>query len=188
MTIRRTMRRCPRWLVALGLLAAAWCAFTAWWGPQAQAQELKIGYVNIGRVFDGYERTKASDAVLEKKGKQKEAELEGRVNELKKMRQGLELLNDASREAKGREIEARADELQRFRKNTARDLRAERDQIAQQILKDIQQGIDQYAKTNGYAFIYDQRSLLYAQPTNDVTDQVLQLLNAKAPAAAPAKP
>jgi len=190
-----TRRAYPRWLVVLGLLAAVWCFLTASWGPLAEGQEMKIGYVNIGKVFDGYERTKASDAMLEKKGKAKEAELEGRVNELKKMRQGLELLNDSSRESKGREIEARADELQRFRKNTARDLRAERDQIAQQILKDIQQGIDQYAKSNGYAFIYDQRSLLYAQPANDVTDDVLKLLNSRggqaaapAPAAAPKKP
>jgi len=187
MTTQRTARACPRWLVMLGLLAAIWCFLTASWGPLAAAQELKVGYVNIGKVFDGYGRTKASDALLEKKGKQKEAELEGRVNELKKLRQGLELLNDSTREAKGREIEARSDELQRFRKNTARDLRAERDQIAQEILKDIQRGIDEYAKSNGYAFIYDQRSLLYAQPANDVTDQVLKLLNSKAPGSAAAK-
>jgi outer membrane protein len=170
--------------VVVGLAGAVWCFLTASWGPLAGAQELKIGYVNIGKVFDGYDRTKASDAMLEKKGKAKEAELEGRVNELKKMRQGLELLNDASREAKGREIEARSDELQRFRKNTARDLRAERDRIAQDILKDIQRGIDDFAKKNGYAFIYDQRSLLYAQPANDVTDEVLQLLNSRGQPAA----
>ena len=159
----------------------------------AHATELKIGYVAIGKIFDGYERTKQNDAVLEKRGKAKEAELEARVNDLKKMRQNLELLNDAAREAKAREIEERSDELQRFRKNTARELQRDRDKIAQEILCDIQRTIDDFAKANGFALVLDQRSLVFAQPVYDVTDAVLQLLNSRSaapsvPAPAAAKP
>ncbi|MBI3010155.1 MAG: hypothetical protein HYY57_04125 [Candidatus Omnitrophica bacterium] len=51
------------------------CALPAW------AQAGKIGYINIAKVFDNYQRTKSSDVVLEKRGKQKEAELEGRLAE-----------------------------------------------------------------------------------------------------------
>ena len=179
-----TTRGCPRWLVALGLMAAAWCAFTAWWGPQAEAQELKIGYVNIGRVFDGYERTKASDAALEKKGKQKEAELEGRLNELKKMRENLELLNPDVRDTKSKEIEEKSDDLQRFRNNTARDLRRERDKIAKDLLEEIQQTLVEYARSNGFSLIVDSQALLYGQEAFDVTDEVLTLLNSRAKPAA----
>ena len=154
--------------------------------PMAEAAELKIGYVNIAKVFDGYERTKTSDAVLEKTGKQKEAELEGRMGELKKLRQGLELLNDEAREAKTKEAEEKADELQRFRANTARDLRRDRDKVAKEILKEIQDGVEDYAKANNFSLILDQRSLLYAQPVYDVTDGILKLLNSRY--AAPKKP
>ncbi|MBI4341545.1 MAG: OmpH family outer membrane protein [Candidatus Omnitrophica bacterium] len=146
---------------------------------------MKIGYVNLAKVFDGYERTKAQDAALEKRGKAKEAELEARVNALKKIRQSLELLNDAAREAKSREVEEQSEELQRFRASTARDLRRDRDKLAQEILKDIQKAIDEYAKANGFALILDQRGLFYAQSGYDVTDGVLKLLNSRlaAPAA-----
>ena len=167
----KVRNRCMAW--GIGSLSLLSCC------PIVRAQELKIGYVDVAKVFDGYERTKASDAVLEGKGKQKEAELEGRMNELKKLRQNLELLNDQAREAKAKEVEEKADELQRFRNNTARDLRRERDKAAKEILGDIQKSIEEFGKTSGFSLIVDQRSLLYAQPTYDVTDQVLKLLNSR---------
>jgi len=171
--------------VAVGFfmfLAPVFCAFSS----AIEAAEFKIGYVNIGKIFDDYERTKQQDAFLEKRGKSKEAELEARVNDLKKMRQNLELLNDAAREAKAREIEERSDDLQRFRNNTARELKRDRDKIAQEILRDIQHAIDDFAKANGFSVILDQRSLVYAQQGYDVTDQILQLLNSRS--AAPSAP
>lgn len=167
----------------LGMLVAAGMASL---GAAAFAAEYKIGYVNIGKLFDEYERTKQNDAALEKQGKNKEAELEARVNDLKKMRQNLELLNDSAREAKAREIEERSDELQRFRKSAARELQRERDRIAREILRDIQRAIDDYAKANGFSLVMDQRGLVFAQPAYDVTAQVLQLLNSRS--AAPSAP
>ena len=165
-------------LSASRLLPAASC-------PLAQAGELKIGYVNLAKVFDNYEKTKASDSALEKKGKQKEAELEGRMNELKKLRQGLELLNDEVKEAKASEIETKSEELQRFRNATARDLRRERDRIAKDILEEIRGMLKEYAEANGFAVILDSRSLVFGQHTYDVTEDVLKLLNSRAKKAAP---
>jgi len=147
--------------------------------PVATADEWKVGYVDLAKAFDGYERTKASDTELEKKGKQKEAELEGRVNELKKLREHLELLNDASREAKLREIEAKTDELKRFRANAARELRRERDEVARSILQEVHQIVADYAKANGFSMILDERQILYGQPGDDVTDAVLKQLNSR---------
>ena len=150
--------------------------------PAVGAEEMKVGYVNLAKVFDGYQRTKTSDAILEKEGKQKEAELEGRMNELKKLRQNLELLNDEAREAKTREVEEKTEELQRFRSSTARDLQRERDKIAKELLQEIQRGLEEYAKANSFSLILDSRSLLYAQSAHDVTNDVLKLLNSRAAA------
>ncbi len=161
------------WLIAGGMLLVA-APYSA-----SQAQEFKVGYVNVRTVFDNYQRTKALDAGLESKGKQKEAELEGKMNELKKMRQNLELLNDQAREAKAREIEARADELKRFRNNTARDLQRERDAAAEVIRKDIKQAIDEYAQANGFTMVFDGSALIYGQDGPDLTDEVLSMLNSR---------
>lgn len=147
--------------------------------PIVRAEELKIAYVSMAELFDSYERTKTSDADMERRGKQKEAEFETRLSELKKLRQSLELLNDQAREAKTREIEERTDELQRFRTSTARELRRERDQIAKRILQEIQQAVQDYAKANGFALILDDRSVLYGQTVFDATQEVLALLNSR---------
>jgi outer membrane protein len=165
------MKHCVRIAIAVALIGALGAC------PIAGAAELKIGVINVARVFDEYERTKASDAVLEKKGKQKESELEARMGELKKLRQGLELLNEDAREAKGREVEEKSEDLQRFRTSTARDLRRERDKIAKEILGEIQRGIEEYGKANGFSMLLDARSILYGQETLDVTNEVIALLN-----------
>jgi len=147
-----------------------------------QAQELKVGYVNVGKVFDGYVKTQRLDASLETKGKQKEAELKGRMDELKKLRQSLELLNEEAREGRAREIEEKTEELTRFRTRTARDLRRERDAMAKGLLDEIRQGMEEFAKANGFTLILDSQSLAYGQEAYDVTDEVLELLNGRAKA------
>ena len=173
-----------RWRVLLlvvgGMLVT--CHLSLVTPSPVEAGELKIGYVNIGKIFDRYERTKTSNTALEKKGKQKEAELEGRMDELKKLRQSLELLNDEVREAKSREIEEKAEELQRFRAHSARELRRERDKMAKEILTEIGQTLEEYAKTNQFSLLIDSRSVLYGQAAHDVTDDVLNLLNTRSKA------
>ena len=170
--------RSALWCVMGSALAAAACWLSSASGLRAEAEELKIGYVNLAKVFDGYERTKASETDLEKQGKQKDAELQGRLNDLKKMREGLELLNDQAREAKTREIEQKSDDLQRFKNTTLRELGRERQKLADSILQDIQRTIIEYAKANGFSLILQQdKVVLYGQPAYDVTDEILKALN-----------
>ena len=89
------------------------------------------------------------------------------------------------REAKSRQIEQKSDEVQLFRKNSAQDLRRERDRIAKDILDEIQGGIQSYAKANNFSLVLDERSLLYGMPTLDITDEVLAALNGKPGKAGP---
>ena len=169
-----------RTFLAISVIGALTCPPPLAPCPTVAAEGMKVGYVNLAKVFDGYQRTKTSDATLEKEGKQKEAELEGRMNELKKLRQNLELLNDEAREAKTREVEEKTEELQRFRSSTARNLQRERDTIAKDILQEIQDALEEYAKANGFSVILDAQALLYGQTALDVTNDVLTLLNGKA--------
>lgn len=140
---------------------------------------VKLGYVNMARVFDEYQRTKDSEQILEQKGKQRQAELEGRVGELKKLRQNLELLNDQTRDTKAKELEEKSDDFQRVKTRAERDLLRERNQIAKVILDEVQQVVVEYAKANGFSVVLDQRSILYGQDAYDATNEVLQLLNSR---------
>lgn len=160
--------------------AAALAAGMALAQGSAMAQETKLGIVSMAKIFDGYEKTKASDGALSRKGQQKEAEFQAKMAEIQKLREGLELLTGDAREAKARELEEKADALKRFRNNVARDLQRERSAIAQGLVKEIQAAVNEYAKANGFSLILDDRSILFSQGSvADVTGQVLQLLNGR---------
>ena len=143
----------------------------------AAAEESKIGYVNLARIFDSYQRTKDSESQLERQGTQKQAALEAQVGELKKIREGLELLNASVRDTKTKELEEKADEFQRMKTKSQRELLRERNETARVIIDDIEHAVAEYAKANGFSMILDQRSLLYGVEGYDVTDTVLKMLN-----------
>lgn len=149
---------------------------TSHWSLLA-AGELKVGYVNPAAVLDKYQRTKDVEQVLQQKGKQKQDELEGRVAELKKLRQSLELLNDQAKEAKTREIEEKSDDFKRLKARTERELVRERNQMLQEILEEINQAVSEYAKANGFSLILNGQLLLYGEEAVDVTDEILKMLN-----------
>ena len=160
--------------VAAICLSGFWLPVT---GYVVSAAELKVGYVNLVKVFDEYQKTKESEQVLEQKGKQKQSELEGRVNELKKLRESLELLNNQAKETKAKELEEKSDEFQRLKTRSERELLRERNQLAREILDEVEQTVGEYAKANGFSVILDRRSLLYGEDGYDVTDEILRLLN-----------
>ena len=168
----------------------AWCIclLSSVFCPLIQADEFKIGYVNLLKVFDGYQRTADSKAVLEQKGKQKQAELEGRFNELKKLRENLELLNDQAKDAKAREVEERSDEFKRLKTRSERELLREQNQLAKQILDEIDAAVADYAKGNGFSVILDDLSLVYGQSASDVTEAVLKVLTQRYAGKAAKKP
>ena len=153
-----------------------------------QAAEMKIGYVNLAKLFDGYQRTKEFEQSLQQKGGQREAQLKGQANDLKKLRDSLELLNAQAREAKQKEIEEKADEFQRLKTRAERDLVRERNEMAKTILDEIEQTVTGYAKANGFSLVVDQRSRLYGQDSYDLTDALLKTLNEKYAGRASAKP
>ena len=140
----------------------------------------KIAFVDIANVFDNYQKTKESDKELEAKSKGKESELEGKVAELKKLRDGLDLLSDKAKEERQKQIEDKTAELQQFRLAAQNELRRQRDTIAREILKEIDETVQGYAQAQGYDLILNQRTLVYGAPAMDVTSDVLKQLNSKA--------
>lgn len=171
------MRRFAGWHGPLiGLMAVAGVGLTP---PAARAAEMKIGYVQLAKVFDDYQRTKDSNQVLKQKEQGKQAELEGRAGELKKLRDGLELLNEQVKQTKAKELEDKADAFQQTKTKAQRELLRERNAIAKGIFDEIEQAIQDYANTNGFTVILDGRSLVYGQDALDVTREIVKLLNSR---------
>jgi outer membrane protein len=137
----------------------------------------KIGYVDLARVFDEYNKTKTFDKTLESKGAAKQGDRDKMVNEIKKLRDEAELLGAKAKEDKQAAIDDKIKALQDFDRVTRDDLRKQRDGMVRDILKEIETVIQNYGKSEGYSFIFNDRVLVYKSETADLTNAVIKVLN-----------
>lgn len=141
------------------------------------SQELKIATIDLSRAFDEYHKTKESDRILEGKGQAKKTERDKKVEDIKKLKSEFDLLSEEGKREKQAVIDQKIQELQEFDRETRASLRGERDQMVQEILKEIDQVVQAYGKENGYTMILNDRVLLYKGETLDVTEDIIGRLN-----------
>lgn len=145
--------------------------------PTAWARLEKVAYVDVAKIFDGYQRTKDSDAKLQIAGKKKEEERDAVVHEIRRLKDEQALLAENAREKKQEAIDAKVRELQEFDAAARRDLGEERNKTVREIFKDIDDVVQRYGERKGYDLILNERVLLYRSPRFDVTNEVLEELN-----------
>lgn len=146
-------------------------------GQALAAVESRIGFVDVAKAFDSYQKTKDADSVMEKKGEAKQQEREKKVAAVKKLKDEMELLSEETRKKKQAEMDQTLRELQDFDVKVRDELRRERDSIVRDILKEIDELISEYGDKNGFSMILNDRVLLYGRQEMDITNQVIQILN-----------
>ena len=163
------------WSVVLSLVLFAGLAAAG--DTEAYAAGEKIGYVDLSKVFDDYLKTKEFDKSLEAKGAQKQVDRDRLVNEVKKLRDESELLSAKAKEDKQAQIDEKIKALQDFDRITRDAIRKERDGIVRDILKEIEIVIQNFGKSQGYSFIFNDRVLVFKSEGADLTGQVIKVLN-----------
>lgn len=145
----------------------------------ARAAEGKILYMDLGKVFDEYNKTKDLDKQLETKSNAKQVARDKLVAEIKKMKDELDLAADKDKAKKQSAVEEKLRKLQDFDKESRDELRKDRDDMARTILKEIKDRIDEIAKKEGYAYILDSRAVLFGGDADSLTDRMIKILNDK---------
>ncbi len=145
----------------------------------AHAKEGKIGYVNLSLVFDSYEKTKKFDKELEGQADAKRKEREALVNDVKKLRDEVELLSEDKKASKQTQIDDKVKQLQAFDKEARENLRRQRDTMLREILQEIDGIVKEFGDKEGYEYILNDRVLLYKSDANDLSQKIIQKLNAK---------
>jgi outer membrane protein len=137
----------------------------------------KIAYINFVSVFDSYQKTKDYDETLGDLQKTKQKEIEGKVDEIKKLQDKLSLLSEKEKKNKQEDIDTKTKDLQEFQRNAERDLLKAREDRAKEIFKDIEDLITETAKQGGYTLILDSRMVLYGSESLDISKDILDKLN-----------
>ena len=143
----------------------------------AQDAAPKYAFVDVAKVFDGYQKTKDNDRVLQDTGKKKEEERDALVHEIRQMKDELALVNEDAKAKKQETLSAKMKELQDFDQEARQALGEQRNKVVREIFKDIDDGVQRIGERKGLDMVFNERALLYHHPKYDMTVEVMDDLN-----------
>jgi outer membrane protein len=150
----------------------------------AQAQELKIGYVNADRVLRDAAPAKAAQAKLEAEFSKREKEVAALASNLKaageKLDKDAPTLSESERTRRQRELVEQDREFQRKRREFQEDLTQRKNEELASVVERANKVMKQIFDAEKYDLIVQEA--VFAGPRIDITDKVIKALNSQAPA------
>ncbi len=138
----------------------------------AFAAEMKVAYVDVGEVFDNYQKTKDQDLVLKTAGEAKEKERTELTVKIRSMEDELALLAADARAAKQEQLIEKKRQLEDFDRSIRQQLAEQRDKVVREIFQEIDVIVQDLSAKGGYDMIFNKRVLLAQKKSFDVTAQV----------------
>ena len=147
----------------------------------AQAAELKIGYVDLQKIVVLSDQGKEANKTLESIEQAKNALINEKVNEIKKIEEELTkqgaVLNPETKEKKQADHEKLMMDYQKMRRDRDEELKKNETEFIQKIVLDVKKLLAKIAEEEGYAAILNEAGIAYIRPDADLTDRVLKMFN-----------
>jgi outer membrane protein len=152
-------------------------------GRAAGADASKIAVVNLQTVLETSVAGKAAQNELKTQKDKLEADLKQKGNDLQELEKRLQresmVMSKETREEKERELRIKASDFQALQKRYRSDLQDLERRLMGQLQKDISDLVAEIGKKEGYVLIISNIGVLYALPAMDITNRLIQDLNAK---------
>lgn len=156
----------------------------------AQAGQAKFAVIDVQRIIAESASARAALAKLQDYGKEQEAKLSAKKNEIDQLKKRVDeganaLAEDRLNELK-RELSAKTIELQRAGDDAQREFNDRQAEALREIERRVMPVIQQVGQEGGYSMIFRKfdSGLVYAAEGLDITAVVIQRLDAAAPAPA----
>ncbi len=149
------------------------------------SQENKIGIIDLQMVIANSKAGKAAKSAFEAEFKQKQQIIESKSSQLEAMKnefiQNGPVMNEVTRKQKAEQIDQLDKELQRSRADFRDELQKRDYELLEKILKDLDGILQSIGKSGGFTLIIEKTEggVIYATPTIDITQQVIQAYDAK---------
>jgi Skp family chaperone for outer membrane proteins len=189
---------------------AGLCMASALLSAPVQAQQLKIGTIDMQKVLAAYYKTQEAKEKLEEAQKAANDELNQRMDTRKKDIDAINKLNEemnrpdvsaATKDQKAQERDAKISEEQglekemtEFRDSRSKQLQEEQNHMVSGLVDDIMKVVSDQVKTQSYDLVLDKSGrsaglgttvLVYAKDNMDFSDVVIAKLNANRPTGTP---
>lgn len=146
----------------------------------AQAQELKIGYVNSERVLRESQPARSAQSKLEAEFGRRERELNDQATRLKAAADRLDkeapTLSEAERNRRQRDLVEQDRDLQRKRREFQEDLNQRKNEELSGVVERANRVIKQIFDNEKFDLILQE--VVFAGPRVDITDKVIRALDA----------
>ena len=141
---------------------------------------LKIGYVDINKVFEAYDKVKGEPIRAEReKSKSEHAKMEAELRKSdKELREKASILTGEEKKKEKEEIEKKVEELIAF----DRAQREKEQKYVRQALSEISGVVEKIGEKEGFDLIIEKRSIfgktivLFGKKSLDLTDKVIKKL------------
>ena len=179
------MGHMTRHIAALLVAGAALAAQTA------TAADLKIGFVNFGRLLEESPQAKAAQQALENEFLPRQRDVAAQRKSLEekanKLKNEAAVMSEADRLKAEREVRDLELTVSRRFNELQEDLNLRRNEEVGRMQRALLQEVQAYARANGYQLVVSE-GVLFAAEGVDITPQVVAAIKAKAPAPAAATP
>jgi outer membrane protein len=144
--------------------------------------ETKIGYVNFGQLMEQSSQGQAVRKALESEFSSRDKRLAASRDEILRLEEKLNndgsIMSESNRNELERDILQKKRDHNRQRDEYREDINIRRNEEVGALQNTVYEVIKQFAEQQKYDLVLTQ-PVLYASPAVDITDQVLQRLNAK---------
>jgi len=142
----------------------------------AQAEGLKIGFVNVGRLISESPQAATAMESLQEEFAPRQREIVAMQNELKekqdKVQRDLEVMGAEERRNAERDLRRDERELARNQQEFQEDINLRRNESLGKLQRALLQQVQSYAAEQGYDLIVSE-GVLYASTAIDITEQIL---------------
>ncbi len=157
-------------------------------GNFAQAQSLKLGFVDSQAVLEKLDEVKAANNTLQGFASVKEKELQKDAEDLRRRigvyQEGQKDMSEQMRGATEKELQAAQEKLQIKQQGMQTEIATKEKQLFEPIQKRIQETIKQVAAEGTYTYVFDKQVLFHYPAGDDLSETVVKKLQANKPAAA----
>jgi len=158
--------------------------------PSVWAQNLKVVWVDFERAVVECAAGKKSSEKFNSTLQAKQADLEKKQKDLedqqKKLQNGARTLSDAVKGDLQKDIDRRTKELQRLNEDAQKELQALRNDLLRPIAERATSILNAMAAEQNYTLVVDvsnqEGNVLWANPKNDVTAELIKRIDAATPA------
>jgi len=152
-------------------------------GPAFSADPVKIGVVDLQKILETSNSGKAAQNELKAQRDKMQADMKQRGNEIQeiegRMQREAMVMSKETREEKEREHRIKVSDFQALQRKYQSDLQEIERKLMGRLQTEITSLVSDIAKKEGYMLVISNIGVIYSLPSTDITERLIQELNAK---------